>query len=152
MKRFNFQIEQWLPTSIEEIFRFFSDAHNLEILTPRWLRFKVLTPDPIELQMGSHIDYRLRLYGIPLLWRSEITAWEPPYRFVDEQQKGPYELWIHTHTFESQNGRTLTRDHVEYAVLGGSLIQRWFVEPNLKRIFAYRQQQLTKIFGNTPHP
>ncbi|MBI1729205.1 SRPBCC family protein [Candidatus Acetothermia bacterium] len=152
MKRFHLHMEQRLPASASEIFRFFSDAHNLETLTPRWLGFRVLTPSPIVLQKGAVIDYRLKLHGIPLRWQSEITAWEPPYRFVDEQRKGPYRLWIHTHTFESQKGGTLTRDDVEYAVHGGSLIQRWFVQPDLRRLFAHRQQQLTKIFGNPPIP
>jgi ligand-binding SRPBCC domain-containing protein len=88
----------------------------------------------------------LRLHGIPLRWQSEVTVWEPPYRFVDEQRRGPYRLWIHEHAFLQHHGGTLIRDQVQYAVPGGTLIDRFFVRPNLEKIFAYRQEKLQEIF------
>ena len=84
-----------LPCSRERVFSFFSDPHNLEIITPEWLRFRVLSRG-IEMKLGSFIDYRLRLRGIPIRWQSEITTWNPPYCFVDQQCRGPYTEWIHT--------------------------------------------------------
>jgi ligand-binding SRPBCC domain-containing protein len=86
--------------------------------------------------------------GVPLRWRSEITAWEPPRRFVDEQRRGPYRLWIHEHTFEAlDGGRTLCDDRVRYAVPGGGLANRLLVAPDLRRIFAHRARKLRERFG-----
>lgn len=132
---------------IDEVFGFFSDAGNLERITPPWLQFEVLTPQPIEMGIGTRIDYRLRLHGLPLRWQSEITNWSPPYRFVDEQRRGPYRRWIHTHTFREQGGATQVSDHVAYAVWGGRLVDRLFVSRDLRKIFAYRGTRLSEILG-----
>lgn len=137
----------FLPKPIDIVFPFFADALNLEQLTPPWVYFEVLTPPPIEMQVGLRIDYRIRVRRIPLRWQSEITAWEPPHRFVDEQRRGPYRMWIHEHTFESCDGGTLVGDRVQYAVIGGRLVQKLFVGPDLERIFNYRHHQLLKRFG-----
>ena len=95
---------------------------------------------------GTRIDYRLRLHGIPLRWTSDITTWEPPFRFVDEQVRGPYRIWIHEHTFEEKPGGTVVRDNVRYSVLGGALVNRVFVRPDLRKIFGYRHARLREIF------
>jgi ligand-binding SRPBCC domain-containing protein len=96
---------------------------------------------------GTIIDYRLKLHGVPLRWRSEITGWDPPVKFVDEQRRGPYRHWIHEHTFESVGARrTIVRDRVRYAVPGGRLVHRLFVAPDLERVFAYRAEKLNQIF------
>jgi len=147
MKTFQLQTELWLPAPLEQVFPFFADAHNLEALTPPWLSFELLTPGPLEMRKGLTLDSKLRVRGLPLRWRSEITAWEPPHRFVDEQRKGPYRLWVHEHAFEARDGGTLVRDRVNYAVPGGSLVQRWLVGPDLDRIFAYRRRHLEARFG-----
>lgn len=143
-----FASEIWLPRPPEEIFPFFADARNLEVLTPSWLKFDVLTPEPIEIEQGALIDYKLRFRGFPLRWRSEITAWEPPRRFVDEQRRGPYREWVHEHTFEPQDGGTLARDVVQYRVLGGALVDRLIVRRDVERIFQFRRQKLEELFGN----
>ena len=140
--------EQWISRPLREVFDFFSDARNLERITPPLLRFKVLTPEPIEMRKGLLIDYRLRVRGLPVRWRSEITAWEPPQRFVDEQRRGPYRMWWHEHAFEERDGGTLCRDVVRYSVPGGRLVQRLFVDPDVKKIFAYRSEKLAEIFGS----
>jgi ligand-binding SRPBCC domain-containing protein len=139
MKTSVFETEQWLPLPPQDVFYFFSDALNLELLTPPWLQFKVLTPSPLELSQGTVIDYQLRLHGIPLRWQSQITVWEPPYRFVDQQLKGPYRWWVHEHTFTEGKGGTLARDRVDYAVPGGWLARKLLVERDLKKIFNYRK-------------
>lgn len=143
-------MEQWLPRPRSEVFPFFADAGNLERITPDWLRFHILTPRPITMQVGQRIDYRLRIRGLPARWQSEITAWEPPCRFVDEQRRGPYRLWHHEHRFEEKDGGTLCLDIVHYAAPGGPfrpLIERWFVRPDVERIFAHRRRALDALFG-----
>ena len=96
--------ETWLPRPLAEVFHFFSDAENLEKITPPWLKFWIVSPRPIEMQTGTLIDYKLRLKELPLRWQSEISVWDPPYCFVDEQRKGPYRVWKHEHRFEEQTG------------------------------------------------
>ena len=147
MRTFTLTNELWLPQPPAEVFPFFADASNLERLTPPSLRFRILTPPPIEMAAGTLIDYRIRLRGIPMRWQSEITEWEPPHRFVDEQRRGPYRQWIHEHTFTAKDGGTLARDIVQFAVLGGSIIQRLFVAPELRRIFDYRNATLENYFS-----
>ena len=136
----------WVPRPIDEVFEFFGNAANLELMTPPWLAFKILTPQPIAMCAGTLIDYRISLRGLPMRWRSEITVWKPPFEFVDEQRKGPYRRWHHRHTFESRNGGTLVGDEVNYDVLGGALIHRLFVEGDLKKIFAFRDETLRRLF------
>lgn len=146
MKTFRFTTHQTIEQPIAQVFAFFSDAHNLAEITPPWLRFEVLTPAPIAMQVGTRIDYRLRLRGIPLTWQSEITAWVPPRYFMDEQRRGPYRLWRHTHTFEETAAGTVVGDEVEYAVWGSSVVNTLFVRRDIERIFAYRAEKLDALF------
>ncbi len=139
---------QHLARPLAEVFRLFADAGNLQRLTPPLLDFQILTPMPIEMRAGAIIDYRLKLHGLPIRWRTEITAWEPPYRFEDTQRRGPYRLWVHEHTFEARGGCTLARDRVRYAVAGGELVHRLLVAPDLNRIFDYRAARLAEAFGD----
>jgi len=152
LRESRFESELWLPRPPEEVFPFFADASNLERLTPPFLRFRILTPRPIEMRPGALIDYRLRVHGVPLGWRTRIEAWEPPHRFVDLQLRGPYRLWHHTHTFEARDGGTLCRDVVRYAVRGGALVDRLFVRRDVARIFAYRAEVLRDLFGAGREP
>ena len=105
---------------------------------------------PLEMRAGARIDYRLRVRGLPLRWQSEITAWEPPHRFLDEQRRGPYRLWVHEHTFVERDGGTEVRDRVTYAVPGGWLVERLLVGPDVRRIFAFRRETLARLFGAAP--
>ena len=146
MKTFLFETQRTLERPIAEVFEFFSDAHNLVMITPPELRLEVLTPAPIEMLPGTRIDYRLRLHGIPLRWQSEITEWNPPHGFADEQRRGPYRLWRHTHTFDETENGVVVGDSVAYAVWGGGLVNKFFVRPDIEKIFAYRSKQLDEIF------
>ena len=146
MKTWTLETEQWLSLPREEVFPFFADVFNLEIITPPLLEFRVVTPPPITMKVGTVIDYRLKLRGIPLRWRSEITKWEPPELFVAEQRRGPYRLWRHLHTFAECGSGTIARDHVEYAVIGGAIARNLLVAPDLRRIFVYRQEKLSELF------
>jgi ligand-binding SRPBCC domain-containing protein len=136
-----------LPRSRESAFPFFADAGNLESITPPWLHFEMLTLLPIQMHAGTLIEYRLRLHGIGMRWLTEITLWEPPYRFVDEQRRGPYRKWVHEHTFtETHNGCEMC-DFVHYATPGGWLADRLFVRRNVRRIFEYRAKKLLELFA-----
>ena len=142
-----FRCEIWLPRPPEEIFPFFADAGNLDAITPPWLHFRIVTPRPIEMREGALIDYKLRVHGLPLSWRTLIREWNPPHHFVDEQLRGPYRQWIHRHTFEPQHGGTLARDIVHYAVPFDFVAHALFVRRDIEKIFAYRQKALRELFG-----
>ena len=135
---------QRLALPIEEAYRFFSVAENLELLTPSWLSFRLVTPEPIVMGPGTMLEYRLKLHRVPIRWQARIEVWEPPRRFVDIQLRGPYALWEHTHTFEpTESDEVVIRDRVRYALpFGplGRLAHSVFVRRDLERIFEYRQQ------------
>lgn len=141
---------QFLPRSRNELFRFFGDAFQLESLTPPLLHFRVITPAPIVMRPGLTIDYRLRLRGLPLRWRSLIEIWNPPEQFVDVQLVGPYRAWRHQHMFEEVSEGTWCTDLVDYRVPCGWLIEPWLVRSDLRKIFTYRQQVLAELFP-APH-
>lgn len=145
--RVHLRTELWLPRPLDEVFAFFADAGNLETITPASVRFEILAPPPIVMRVGLRIDYRLRVQGIPVRWQSEITGWDPPRSFVDEQRRGPYRLWIHEHGFEGRDGGTLVRDQVRYAVPGGTLVEHLVVRPQLRRIFVHRHTRLRELLA-----
>lgn len=149
MRVHEFQSEVWLPLPPEELFPFFADAANLDAITPPWLNFQIVTRPPIEMREGALIDYKLRVRGIPLRWRTRINVWCPPHRFEDEQIHGPYRQWIHEHTFEARDGGTLARDQVRYAVPFDFIAHRWLVRPDVEKIFTFRQEALRGRFGGT---
>ncbi len=149
MKTFSYRDELTLHKPLAEVFDFFARAANLERLTPDWLRFEILTPGPIEMKVGAQIDYRIKWRGIPMRWRTEIEAWDPPRRFVDRQLRGPYRLWRHEHLFETRGYGTAVIDQVEYAPFGGAIANRLAVARDVRRIFRYRHQALQHIFDRT---
>lgn len=140
---------QHLPRPREVVFPFFADAANLEHITPPELRFHIVTPPPILMQAGTRITYRLRLFGVPFAWHTVITRWEPPSLFVDEQIKGPYRLWVHTHRFHDHGDGTRMEDEVIYRLpcfplgeLAYPLVRR-----ELRWIFSYRRQVIAELLG-----
>ena len=146
VREYHSELELGVPP--EDLFAFFADAGNLNALTPPWLNFRILTPQPIAMREGVLIDYRLRVHSIPLRWRTRITVWESPHRLVDEQIRGPYRLWRHEHTFTACDGGTLVRDQVHYAVPFDALLHRWFVRPDIERIFEFRAAALRTRFAS----
>ncbi|MCB0411272.1 MAG: DUF1731 domain-containing protein, partial [Bdellovibrionales bacterium] len=142
--------EQWVPHKREGVFPFFESESNLEVITPPWLKFKVLKKSTEQIQKGTLIDYELRLRGLPLHWRTEITDWKQNERFVDEQVRGPYDKWHHVHEFETLGVGTLLRDRVTYKVPIG-VLGRWvagpFVKNDVEKIFSYRQKVIYQKFG-----
>lgn len=152
LKTFTIETSLFLPQPREQVFEFFSNAANLQLITPAWLRFDITSPKPMDMKVGTLIDYRLRLRGFPIKWRSEILVWDPPHRFVDSQVKGPYRKWIHEHKFVERKDGTLASDRVDYSVLGGSLVNTLLVRRDVERIFAYRRRRLIEIFEKSTAP
>lgn len=146
------EIVQEFPRPRADVFRFFEDAINLDAITPPMLRFRIVTPRPIEMRAGALIDYSLRLRGVPIRWRTRIEVYEPPSCFVDRQLRGPYRLWWHEHVFEEIEGGTRMTDRVRYLTpLAGSMVGRWvhdrLIRPDLESIFAFRRATLAAKFG-----
>lgn len=142
--------EQIVRGEIDQVFRFFGDAHNLEAITPPLLRFEVLTPRPIEMRAGTLIAYRMRIHRFPVRWLTEIETWQAPARFIDRQLRGPYRLWHHTHSFEPCSGGTSMRDSVRYELpFGpiGRLAHSAFVRRDLERIFDFRAEAISRRLG-----
>ena len=142
MKEHILETQMELPLKLAEVFPFFCDVVNLERITPPELHFQITTPQPIDITLGTVIDYDLQLYRIQFLWRSRITIWRPPHEFVDEQIRGPYRLWIHRHQFYEKKGCTIIQDIVRYQLPLWPLGEVVFPLINLQlgRIFKYRQQ------------
>ena len=149
-KTYRIEQEQWIPKGRKDVFKFFSDAFNLQALTPSFLNFRILTAPPIDIQEGTLIDYKISLFGIPMKWKTRIERFETDTMFVDQQIRGPYSLWHHTHTFEDSDDGTLMRDIVDYRLPFGPLgllAHTLFVRRTLKRIFQYRYDSLERLMG-----
>ncbi len=144
---------QVVPLPRSRVFAFFADARNLESITPDFLRFRILPPVPAAIDVGTRIDYRLSLFGVPFRWRTRIAAWQPGLRFVDVQERGPYALWHHTHTFADVEGGTQVHDRVEYRLpLGplGEVAHPLLVRQTLERIFDHRRDRVAALLGGEP--
>jgi ligand-binding SRPBCC domain-containing protein len=148
-----FNTSMRLPLAPEEVFAFFAEAANLARITPPELGFELLTPPPLHLGAGTLIDYRLRLYGVPFGWQTQILCWDPPHAFVDAQRRGPYTRWVHTHCFREADGGTIIEDAVEYGLPFWPLgeIVYPIVRRQLHRIFRYRQQAIRAYFFEGAH-
>ncbi len=148
--RYRLECALIVPRTIEEIFAVFEDPRNLSRITPSWLNFRILTPEPIVMARGLILDYQIRWLGIPMPWRTLITAYQPPLQFVDEQTRGPFTVWRHVHTFREVSGGIEVADSVEYQLpFGplGTLAHSAMVRGQLLAIFRFRQKAIGQILG-----
>jgi ligand-binding SRPBCC domain-containing protein len=143
-----FKSSMVLPHKIHDVFQFFSDATNLESITPPNLYFRIITPTPIPMGEGTLIDYKLHLHGIPFTWTARIRSWDPPFQFIDEQIRGPYRLWIHTHRFFDLEKATRVTDVVHYGLPLWPLGEAFFpiIHYLLVKIFRFRKRALHTLF------
>lgn len=151
MKIYELSVSHQVNAPLEKVFNFFSKPENLSKITPAKMGFNVLTPLPIKMERGALIDYTIKVVVLPLRWRTLITTYEPPNKFVDEQLKGPYSFWHHTHTFESVDNGVLIKDVIKYAIpmgIFGRILHYIWIKNDLKRVFDYRKEVIDKIFSN----
>lgn len=141
-----------LATPLADLFPFFCDAGNLDQLTPPSLRFRILSPAPIEMREGAEIEYSIRIRGLPVRWRTLISEWNPPHAFTDQQLRGPYRWWRHRHAFEDRGATTVMHDTVEYGIPGGPAVHALAVKRDLLSIFTYRSGRAAELFGAVPSP
>ena len=154
MKLYTLESNQFINKPIEEIFQFFSKPENLSVITPAKLGFKILSPNPIKMEVGRLIDYNIYLMGIPIHWRTLITDYEPPNMFVDQQIKGPYAMWHHTHTFHKVKGGVEIKDRVVYSIpfgFLGRLLNYLWIKRDLNNIFLHRKKVIDKLFENNDY-
>lgn len=154
MKVHRFSLVTTLGLPRERVFPFFAAATNLEEITPPALKFRVVSPLPIEMREGTLITYRLSLHGVPFRWLTKISVWNPPYEFVDEQLEGPYRQWIHRHTFSEQGEGTRMEDVVDYALPFYPLgeVAAPLVAAQVRRIFDYRTSAIERLLLDTRSP
>lgn len=149
MKPHTLQRATFINRPVDEVFHFFSNPVNLARITPPAFRLRIITPQPVVIQQGTIIDYKIKALGIPFKWRTEITVWQPPHRFVDIQVHGPYSLWTHEHVFEAKDGGTLMHDRLQFRSPGWvlePLINKLLVQPKIEELFDHREACLKKIF------
>ena len=156
MKIHVLQQEQLLPIPVEEAWRFFSDALNLDAITPDDLGFRTEYSSSGSVHAGQIIVHRIKVAPLVWLrWVTEITVVEDGKVFVDEQRAGPYRFWHHRHSFEECEGGTLMKDLVHYAMpygpVGG-VAHALFVKKKLAWIFARRRELLERRFGSSQEP
>lgn len=154
MREYTLDATTRLPLARKEVFAFFADAANLALITPPELGFRIDSPRPVAMCVGALIDYTIRLYGIPIRWRTEITQWDPPHEFADTQLRGPYALWVHTHRFTEDAGGTVIHDRVRYALPFGILgrFAHPLVRRQLERIFSYRETAVSRTLLRVEAP
>ena len=151
MKLYTLDSIQFINKPIEDVFEFFSNPDNLSVITPPKLGFKILTPTPIKMSVGRLIDYKIYLMGIPIHWRTLITEFDPPHTFIDQQIKGPYTIWHHTHTFQKVDGGVEIKDRVVYSIpfsILGRILNFLWIRKDLENIFNYRKKVIDELFEN----
>ena len=144
---YNFKQTQKIQADLKKVFEFFQKPENLAKVTPQWISFSIKSKPPLQMKECAEFEYTIKLYGIPLLWRTKIVRYSPPDIFVDEQLKRPYKTWIHTHKFQQSDGYVIMEDNIDYDLYGGifkDLVHKLFVNNSIKEIFKFRKEVIEK--------
>lgn len=146
---YKFEQEQILNKKLDEVFSFFTKPENLSLITPSWLKFEIKKKSTETMEENAEFNYTIKFHNIPLFWKTRIVKYDPPFVFVDEQLRGPYKKWVHTHTFEERGDKTVMHDKIEYDLYGWflkSIIHKLFVKRSVQNIFEYRKSVIGEYF------
>ena len=149
MKVYTLTFKHIINKNLEEVFTFFKSPENLSRITPAKLKFKILTPTPIEMKEGQLIDYTITLFGKRVHWRTMITLSDNNKSFIDQQLKGPYQMWHHKHTFKENNSGVEMIDTINYVVpfgILGQIVNYFYLQKELNSIFQHRKEVINNIF------
>lgn len=150
MKIHRIEVEQKLPISLDEAWKFFSTPKNLDLITPDDMSFEIISGADHKTYAGQLITYKIRpLLNFPMNWVTEITQCVDHSYFIDEQRFGPYTFWHHQHHFEQTEDGVLMKDILHYALpLGilGELMGKLFIHSKVHEIFMFREQKLNDLF------
>lgn len=148
--------EQFLPISLSQAWDFFATPKNLNEVTPEDMVFEITSDLPPRMYEGLIITYRIRpMLNIPIYWCTEITHIKEREFFVDEQRKGPYNIWHHEHHFKEVQGGVLMTDILHYDIgksIFGTIAGYLFVHKRVKQIFDYRYKVLEIYFSKKVKP
>jgi ligand-binding SRPBCC domain-containing protein len=142
--------EQFLPISLDQAWDFFATPKNLNEVTPSDMVFEITSELPEKMYEGLIITYKIKpMLNISMNWCTEISHIKDKMFFVDEQRKGPYNIWHHEHHFKEVPGGVLMTDLLYYDIgmsLFGWLAGKLFVHKKVKQIFTYRYKTLESYF------
>ena len=142
-------VTQHLPLSPREAFSFFEDPLNLPLITPPWLKFRIIGSPERKVFAGAEFDYTIRWFGFTIPWRSRITEYRPGFSFTDEQLRGPYRSWVHRHLFRRSGSGTDLTDLVNYALPLAALPVGGLIERQLRDIFTYRGRYVARLVSES---
>jgi uncharacterized protein (TIGR01777 family) len=123
------------------VYRWHAAPGALERLTPPWERVSI-EERAGGIEDGARVVLRVGIGPLRIRWTALHRDYVEGKQFRDEQIKGPFAHWIHTHGFQPDGPNAcLLEDRVEYALpFGplGRLLGDRFTRRKLERIFAYR--------------
>jgi len=93
--------------------------------------------------LGETVTWRARHFGVWFTMTSRITELDRPWRFVDEQVRGPFRVFRHEHLFVEVGDRTRMTDTLTVgSPIFGRLVERLVLVPYLQRLIARRNAHL----------
>jgi len=139
-----------VKSDIDRTWEFFSNAANLPLITPPWLKFTIAMNALPRIEQETVLDYTIRWCGLPIRWQTRIIDFTPKRQFIDLQTKGPYALWHHQHTFEPSDNGVICFDRVFYQLpVPGirRIVHATIVRKQLTEIFRFRRRVIGEHLG-----
>ena len=145
-------IKQVLSTDLKTAWAFFSNPENLAQITPPEMGFIQTSDKAQKMYPGQIITYKIGIPGfLKTNWVTEITQVKENSFFIDEQRYGPFSMWHHEHFFIVKGNEIEITDKVSYKIpfgFLGYLAHSIFVKKQLQKIFKFRYEKLSVLFGN----